>query len=272
MLSPRKAKRYTDDDSNEEEESSDEDLCLRRMIGRGMIRRGFLNTTNPYWADVYTHPLLLQKYCIPTTLNIQHALVVGIQTRNTEAIEALLQFGAEVNFYRGRRAGEPFSKHRGRRWRSDSLDIDDPPLFMAVQYGNLEIVNKLLECGADPQRYTPSPLYRAVEDGRRDLISTLLKRDVRSQKAALKLAVLRGDYSMVEFLLSAGLSASEHGHAGLYAAEMKGNEGITTLLKLHGATVDALSEADKIKWEKDDKDETYRLRFYRSCFLVADGN
>jgi ankyrin repeat protein len=135
-----------------------------------------------------------------------------------------------------------------------------------VQYGNLEIVNKLLECGADPQRYTPSPLYRAVEDGRRDLISALLKHDVRSQKAALKLAVLRGDYSMVEFLLSAGLSASEHGHAGLYAAEMKGYEDITTLLKLHGATVDALSEADKMKWATEDKDGTDPPTYYR-CFI-----
>ncbi|CAI7621694.1 unnamed protein product [Penicillium manginii] len=95
------------------------------------------------------------------------------------------------------------------------------------------MVSKLLECGADPQRYTPSPLCRAVEDDHQDIVSVLLKRDVRSQKPALKLAALRGNYSMVEFLLRNGLDASEHGNASLYVAERKGYKDMANLLKLH---------------------------------------
>jgi ankyrin repeat protein len=269
MLFPRKARRFKYDQSSEEEESSEEECCLPRMTIRPRIRSGFPSPTDPYWEDVCTHPLFLQKYCIPSILNIQHALVVGIQTGNTEAIHALLQFGAEVNFYRGSRDEKP-SKSTRIRCHSDRVEIDNPPLFTAVQYGHVDIVKHLLGRGADPQRYTPSPLYRAVEDGRRDLISILLKHDMRSQKSALKLSVLRRDYSMVEFLLSAGINASEHGHAGLYTAEMKGYEDIATLLKLQGATVDALSEADKVNWEVEDKDGTDRPTYYPRCFLYVD--
>lgn len=270
MSFPRKKRRYTYHESSEEESSeSNEECCLPSMpIRPRRTCGGVFGPTDPYWEDLFAHPLSSQKYCFQNILNIQHALVVGIQARNTEAIQALLRFGAEVNFYRGSRAEKPFPDSTKIHWHSDQVAIDNPPLFTAVQYGHVEIVNKLLESGADPQRYTPSPLYRAVEDGRRDLISALLKHDVRSQKAALKLAVLRRDYSMVEFLLSVGLNVSEHGHAGLYAAEMTGYEDMTTLLKLHGATVDGLSEVDRKEWATEDKDGTDRptYRNYR-CFI-----
>lgn len=128
-----------------------------------------------------------------------------------------------------------------------SVNIDDPPLFTVTEYGNIEIVNKLLEYSVDAQRYTPSPLYRAVEDGRRGLICALLSH-TRSQKAVLKLAVLRKDYSPVNFLLSISLNPADYGHAGLYVAEMKGYTEIANPLKLRGATVDALCEADQRKW------------------------
>ncbi|KAF3392468.1 hypothetical protein F1880_008637 [Penicillium rolfsii] len=258
ILSPRKVRRYTYHESSEEEASeSEEENCQPSMTFRGK-----LGPTGPYWEDISTHPLFLQKYCTPSILNIQHALVVGVQAGNTEAIQALLQFGAEVNFYRGSRAEKPFPKSTRIRFHSNRVEIDNPPLFTAVQYGHVEIVNLLLECGADPQRYTPSPLYRAVEDGRRDLISALLKYDLRSQKAALKLAVLRMDYPMVEFLLSAGLDASERGHLGLYVAEMKGHKDIAALLKLRGATVDAVSEIDRVNWAAEDGDGTDRPKYY----------
>jgi hypothetical protein len=262
--------RYTDNESSEEEESSGEDSCVPAIIRRPRIRWGIPSPTDPYWEDVYSHPLFLQKYCIPSILNIQHALVVGIQVGNTEAIYALLEFGAEVNFYRGSRTEKPLPDSTNILCHSDMVEIDNPPLFTAVQYGHVEIVNKLLECGADPQRYTPSPLYRAVADGRRDLISALIKCDVRSQKAALKFAILRRNYSMVEFLLSVGLNATEHGHAGLYVAEKKGYEDIATLLKLCGATVDALSEADKVNWAVEDKDGTDRPKYWWCSYPHGD--
>jgi hypothetical protein len=195
-------------------------------------------------------------------LNIQHALAIGIRAGHTKVVHALLNFGAEVNFYRGSHTANPLpSDYTSTRWHSRMVDIDNPPLFIAVQYGHTEMVSKLLECGADPERYTPSPLYRAVEDDNLDIVSILLKMDKRSQKSALKLAVLRRNSSMVEFLLLGGLGASEHGNAGLYVAEMKGYKEIACLLKLHGATIDTLSDRDRKKWEAEDRDGTDRAKY-----------
>ncbi|KAJ5734802.1 hypothetical protein N7533_013205 [Penicillium manginii] len=220
---------------------------------------------DPYWEDIYTHPLLSQGYCFMNIINIQHALAIGIQTGHIEVVQGLLDFGAEVNFYRGSHTTNPLSSYSTTtRWHSRAVKIDNPPLFLAVQYRNFEIVKKLLERGADPQRYTPSPLYRAVEDNHLDIISVLLKLDTRSQKPALKLAVLRGNYSMVEFLLCNGLKASEHGGAALYVAEMKGYKDMASLLKHHGATIDTLSDMDRDEWEAEDRDGTDRPIHYWS--------
>ncbi|CAI7625179.1 unnamed protein product [Penicillium manginii] len=182
--------------------------------------------SDPYWQDIFTHPLLSQGYCFLNIINIQHALAIGIQAGHTGVVQALLNFGAEVNFYRG--------------------------------------MKKLLKRGADPQQYMPSPLYRAVEDNNLDMVRILLKLEMRSHKSVLKLAVLRGDYSMVEFLLCNGLNASEHGNNGLYAAEMKGYKDMASLLKLHGATIDTLSDRDRAEWESEDRDGTDRPIYWRS--------
>ncbi|KAJ5742332.1 hypothetical protein N7533_011741 [Penicillium manginii] len=225
-----------DRDRDEDDDDDDDDDDKRDKERR----------SDPYWEDIYTHPLLSQGYCFMDILNIQHALAIGIQ----------------VNFYRGSHTANPLpSDYTSTRWHSRMVDIDNPPLFIAVQYGHTEMVSKLLECGADPERYTPSPLYRAVEDDNLDIVSILLKMDKRSQKSALKLAVLRRNYSMVEFLLLGGLGASEHGNAGLYVAEMKGYKELACLLKLHGATIDTLSDRDRKKWEAEDRDGTDRARY-----------
>ncbi|KAJ5734800.1 hypothetical protein N7533_013203 [Penicillium manginii] len=221
--------------------------------------------SDPYWQDIFIHPLLSQGYCFLNIINIQHALAIGIQAGHTGVVQALLNFGAEVNFYRGSHSTKSILSlhYTDIQWHSREIEIDNPPLFLAVQYGNTEMVKKLLECGADPQQYMPSPLYRAVEDNNLDIVRILLKLEMRSHKSVLKLAVLRGDYSMVEFLLCNGLNASEHGNTGLYAAEMKGYKDMASLLKLHGATIDTLSDRDRAEWESEDRDGTDRPIFWR---------
>ena len=124
-------------------------------------------------------------------------------------------------------------------------EVDHPPLFTAVQFGNLEIVKLLLQRGADPERYAPSPLYRAVKDNRRDIIPILLKYGVGPQATALKLAVLHRDESMVRLLLDGGLNVSQYGYTGLYTAEMKGDWDMVNLLKSRGATLATLSDIEK---------------------------
>lgn len=150
------------------------------------------------------------------------------------------------------------------------MEVDHPPLFTAVQFGNLEIVKLLLQRGADPKRYAPSPLYRAVEDNRRDIIPILLEYGVGPQTTSLKLAVLHRDESMVRLLLDRGLKVSEYGYAALYAAEMKGDWDMVNLLKSRGATLATLSHADRETWAKEDGDGTLRPSRHVLCISYED--
>lgn len=114
-----------------------------------------------------------------------------------------------------------------------------------MQSGYLEVVKLLLERGANSDLYVASPLYRAVEDNQRDIITLLLKYSVGPQTAALKLAVLRGDENMVRFLLDSEFRVREYGCAALYAAKMKGDRDMVGLLESRGATLGLLGEGDR---------------------------
>ena len=128
---------------------------------------------------VPTHPLVQHGYSTPTVVHIQHALMVAIRGGHTKIVAVLLDFGAQANFYcRGR---TPYTRNW---WHRKKVDL--PPLFTAVQGGNLELVKLLLQRGADPERYTPSPLYRAVKDDQWGIIPTLLEFGVGPQATALK--------------------------------------------------------------------------------------
>ncbi|KAH8435171.1 uncharacterized protein LDX57_012800 [Aspergillus melleus] len=100
----------------------------------------------------------------------------------------------------------------------------------------------------------PSPLYRAVDDGQREIISLLLEYSVGPQASALKLAVLREDESMIRFLLNNGFNVQEYAHSALFAAKMKGDQNIVGLLESRGATLDLHSNDDEEHWDKEDGD------------------
>ncbi|KAJ5209999.1 hypothetical protein N7491_009810 [Penicillium cf. griseofulvum] len=232
----------------------EEDTVLRRTRDR-------LNPKDPYCQDIFTHPLLQQGYSIPSVMNIQHALVVAIQGGYTKIVAVLLDFGAQANFYCGERAQCLIPQHTRNWWHGK--EVDYPPLFTAVQCGNLELVKLLLQRGADPELYAPSPLYRAVEDNHRDIIPVLLEHGVVRQATALKLALLHEDESMVRLLLNGGLNVSQYGYTGLYTAKMKGDENMVDLLESQGATLAALTDVDKENWARKDGDGTRRPIFHR---------
>ncbi|KAJ5470426.1 hypothetical protein N7530_007783 [Penicillium desertorum] len=223
--------------------------------------------TDPYCEDIFTHPLFQQGYSIPSVVNIQHALVVAIQGGHTKIMAVLLDFGAQANFYYGERVQCLITQHTRNRWHSKEFGY--PPLFTAVQFGDLELVKLLLQRGADPELYAPSPLYRAVKDDRRDITPVLLEHGVGPQAAALKLAVLHEDESMVRLLLDGGLNVSQYRYAGLYTAKMKGDQDMVDLLESQGATLAALTDTDKSNWAKEDGDGTRRPLFHR--MFISDG-
>lgn len=115
------AKETEEEDLGDEEELSDEDCHQRRRPRRRRNLHWRWDCTDSYWEDIYTHPLSIHGYCISGILNIQHALVVVIQTTNTKAIYTLLKFGAGVNFYRGSRAEMLFSIYSRTLWHSNRL-------------------------------------------------------------------------------------------------------------------------------------------------------
>ncbi|KAJ5117808.1 hypothetical protein N7448_011440 [Penicillium atrosanguineum] len=248
-------------EEEEEEEEEEDEMLPRRPDGRW-------DPTDPYWEDIFIHPFYQQGYSIASVVNIQHALSVAVRGAHSETVMLLLDFGAQVNFYRGCRVQSLLPQTTSKWWHS--VPVDNPPLFTAVQFGHLELVKLLLDRGADAERYAPSPLYRAVEDNRHDIIPILLKSGVGPQATALKLAVLQGNESIVRLLLDGGLRVLECGHSGLYAAEMKGQHNIVNLLKSRGATIAALSDIDRTNWADKDGDGTIRPFHQRLFISYAD--
>ncbi|ODM21382.1 hypothetical protein SI65_02225 [Aspergillus cristatus] len=187
--------------------------------------------------------------------------VVAIRGGYANIVTLLRDRRARVNFYRGNRVQCLEPQYTRKWWRS--LEVDHPPLFVAVQAGHLERVKVLLGRGADADMCAPSPLYRTVEDDRRDIVPVLLEHGVGPQMTALKLAVLRGDESMVRLLLDGGLKVPEYGYAALYTAKMKGGRDMVDLLESRGATLAALGDIEKRNWAKEDGDGTRRPIFQR---------
>ncbi|KAJ5306978.1 hypothetical protein PENANT_c003G07322 [Penicillium antarcticum] len=236
----------------DEEEEEEVNPTQRRGQLRGL--------PDQYWQDIYTHPLYQQgkEHSIPSIVNIQHALLVAIETGSTEIVTTLLDFGAQPNFCRGNRIQYLYWERDTNWWHA--TEIDNPPLFTAVQSENLDMVKLLLRRGADPTRYALSPLYSAVEDNRRAI---LLEHGVGPQSTALKLAVLNRDECMVGFLLDGGLNVTEYGHAALYTAERQGDLHMVNLLKSRGATLKNLFDDERETWEKEDGDGTRRPYYQR---------
>jgi len=81
------------------------------------------------------------------------------------------------------------------------------PLSIAIRLGNLEIVKLLLLCGADPNS-DDIPVYYAVEEGRVDLVKTLIKAGASTDmvgsdddETALFLAAAMGHQEVFDYLL-----------------------------------------------------------------------
>lgn len=213
--------------------------------------------------DRHLHPLYHQGYSIQDILSIQRALLVAVRRGYTDIVTLLLDRGVQINFYRGFQGPPP----EYTRTRPRTRELNPPPLFLAVQSGHLEVVKLLLERGADANLYAPLPLYRAVEDNRRDIITLLLKYGVGSQTAALKLAVLRGDESMVRFLLDNGFRVQKYGCSAMYAAKIKGDRDMVDLLESRGATLGLLGESDRESWDEEDGDGNWRPGRVRTMFV-----
>jgi len=186
-------------------------------------------------------------------INIQNSLIIAIREKYFKLVELLLKHGAQPNFYCAKIAKWACHSPHSARKRYWGIGITEPPLSVAVNAGDVEIVTLLLKHGAQPDLYPPSPLYLAVEKRKFDVIPILLRYRVRPQGSALKLAVLRQDICTVKYLLDQGLDAQEYGSSALYIAQMKDDQEMVDMLESRGAKL-AGDSFDKENWAEEDND------------------
>lgn len=166
---------------------------------------------------------------------------------------------------------------------------DEMLLFEAVERGDLESIQRLLEKGVSPDAMDPTndtPLMTAVREGQIEAARLLLERgawvdsvDVDDRFSTLTLAVVRNDAPMVRLLLSHGAQTQvldEYGFTPLGRAVEGGRVEIVRMLVDHGANphgagepsgqrptqlarrhreVGRLLEEASAKWEKEHPDD-----------------
>ena len=133
------------------------------------------------------HPLLKATFC-----NSYTPLMIAVLKKKSEVVKLLLNHGGNPNVYLKR-----FSA-----------------LSIAANYGNLEIVQLLLEHKVHINEHRAvSPLLLAVHKGYIDVVVALInagidvnKWDTLYKATALKVAAMNGNVRMVKLLLSAGAS------------------------------------------------------------------
>ena len=145
------------------------------------------------------------------------------------------------------------------------------PLFVAVEQGNIEIVQMLLDAGAkvnarDKQKQTP--LMRLDNDATPELIAVLIRHGAKvgltdnEGNTALILTVNYSAAEIVQALIDAGADinhANNDGYTALMrAAENDDIEIVRTLLQA-GAQVNATDKNDKNAWDLSSNDEVKEL-------------
>ncbi|PQE14243.1 multiple ankyrin repeats single kh domain protein [Rutstroemia sp. NJR-2017a BVV2] len=160
---------------------------------------------------------------------------------NWPMVELLLDSGADCNC--------PWIKHDHPevaglpRWNTYA------PLAAAAGKGNIEVVHRLLEAGADVNSPTsvPAVLQAAVGSGNIRLVELLISLGAKvnapstgeDDVTALQSAVCKGDITLVKLLLDAGANTNDPQHGLMTLAGRVGNEEILRLLIGMGVTVNS---------------------------------
>lgn len=223
----------------------------------------------PFTRDISAHPLKIAGYSVADIVQIQKAFLAAIEVNNQEIVTLLFEWGAQANFYRGNLRVDDPGPTRRRHHRAQ----DPPPVYLAVRCGHADLVEYLLEKGAVPDLYRPSPLYRAVEDSRYNIVAMLLDHGAPLCYASvLKLAVQRCDRTMLEFLLDHGVDAAVYGHRALRVAIRTHDQEMVEFLRLKGANLEQYleeSEERQDEWDQEDGDGMDGTVAYDHSFVAC---
>lgn len=185
----------------------------------------------------------------------QNAFLLAKYYRQTEVAEYLLGLGPKLDLFSLCAAGRVTEvKHEIDRNESRLKEHSGDgwtPLHVAAFFGHSEVVNALLDRGADVNaRSTNSmkntPLHAAAAGGNIELVRLLLERGADANASqeggwtALHSAAQSGNREMVELLLAHGAhvnSRAENNQAALDLALTRGHQAIARLLEELGANL-----------------------------------
>ncbi|KAM0425806.1 hypothetical protein ACHAPT_009057 [Fusarium lateritium] len=178
------------------------------------------------------HGLALKGEHMNPADKLPSCLQLAVKTGKVEIVNALLEHGADDD---------------SARLAGTGADVDQPPLILSAERGNMAITKALLDSGADvnvqgrkpynqssvPDKYA-SPLSAAITNKHRDVVVLLLEHGadanqvVGESRTPLFLAADRQDQFIVRFLLKYGAdvnyqvwcgtaltAAAEHDHLGI---------------------------------------------------------
>ncbi|KAJ6109556.1 hypothetical protein N7486_001791 [Penicillium sp. IBT 16267x] len=215
--------------------------------------------SDDFWGTVSAHPLHQRNYTIRSIFNIQRSLILAIRNKNSIIVKLLLDHGAQTNFYLGPNFLFLLPEATRKWWVWQSLKL--PPLCVAVQSKDLQLVNLLLEHGANPQIEWPSGLYRTVEHTL-NMIDVLLKwPEMQSQEESLSDSIL----TQLRTVRSAGMFtiATAHGiecyrSMALHSVQRKAYYDLVDLLRSRGATSAQLHDVNT-KFMRENIDGTLSI-------------
>ena len=118
-----------------------------------------------------------------------------------------------------------------------------PPLHVACSSGHLDLVELLVESGADvdePYQQRWTPLHAALTEGRGDIVRFLLDAgakttpDIGNPSTLLNLSAARGDLELTRLLIERGASPRTTFTPVLYSAAASGNRALVEYLIARG--------------------------------------
>ena len=202
-------------------------------------------------------------------IDVHPPLDYAIMNENIEMVEYLLEHGADVNYTKSKNSPLSYAVFKNRadiarlllergaklRWiyrhYYDYLmpsNLDNTPMVLfAAWKGNKEMVELLIEYGADVNEKSEEGLYtalgRAAEIGNIDVAELLIKKgaDIEALdngNTPLLNAVFYNKIKMVEFLIAKGADVNaknRNGNTALRYARKNKNKEMIKLLKQHGA-------------------------------------
>jgi hypothetical protein len=207
-----------------------DDILTRAQMAE-MITRMIKYNNAPSELQSYLGDDLYVK--IPTFDATTNALFLNaLENHNADTISSLIDDGFNVNVYFD---DDP----------NDGIFFKNTPLHIAAANGDQDIVELLIDAGADLNAVSSAgfqdhvvPLYEAAFNGHKDIVELLLDKgaDINGQGTALHAAVNQNHKDIVELLIQRGADVNSlQTYSGLTPLDLAMDEDIENLLLDAGA-------------------------------------